>query len=66
MNNEDLYAKLAEGEHEAQRYIERIDEHGNMYLVDANQAEEYGEEEGYMDDDEFLEMMEREAAAGRL
>ena len=37
-----------------------------MYLVDANQAEEYGEEEGYMDDDEFLEMMEREAAAGRL
>lgn len=39
-----------------------------MYLVDANQVE-YGEEddeEGYLDDEEFLAMMEREAKAGRL
>jgi hypothetical protein len=38
-----------------------------MYLVDANQVE-YGDEdgEGYLDDEEFLAMMEREAKAGRL
>ena len=53
-------------------YYEQEDEEGNVYLVEADvddQEEEMGaygnEDEGELNEEEFLRMMEREAAAGR-
>lgn len=78
MNNDDLYAKLKNvvKDKDAHHYIEQVDQDGNVHLVEANQYLDYGDEddmdgrpvlqEGYMDDEEFLNMMEQEAAAGRV
>lgn len=61
--------------------MEQVDEDGNVYLVEADddgdEDEDYGDEEyegeghqiidgGDLDDEEFLAMMEQEAAEGRL
>ena len=79
LKNEDLYKKLKKvvQDKEAKQYVEEVDEDGNVYLVEASGDEEdYGDEEyeeghqiidgGDLDDEEFLAMMEQEAAEGRL
>ena len=80
LKNEDLYQKLKKvvQDKEAKQYVEEVDEDGNVYLVEASGDEEdygdeYEEEGGHqiidggdLDDEEFLAMMEQEAAEGRL
>lgn len=88
LDNQDLYQKLQNvvRDKEARRYIEQMDEDGNVYLVEADDPEyDYMDDEDdderddldggrpavmmqpdleaqeYMDDEEFLEMMERDA-----
>ena len=48
LKNEDLYNKLKKvvKDKDAKQYIEQVDEDGNVYLVEASDNDEYGEEYG--------------------